>query len=1120
MLRSLAAALSRHTRAHFSRRRAAAVVARRAPDPAVRRAAAAACHELERRLLLTVSIGNIDNPSINEGATLYLNAGVYVDYDGYLDGGDPDGSADVVVDFGDGTTASASVGSGANFLPFSHAYPDDGIFNASVTATGSVAGHNTSADFTVTVNDVLPDIRLGGSNYATRFQPYTLDLFHADPGQDPIDQWLVDWGDGHTSTVPGSATAATHRYDAIPEAVNGYGQHANLIRVRAIEEGTGISWPTGAILTGNLDGYYQTEVSVFDATPDAPYDLLVAPLSRTQIQLAWRMPAGSDPDGFTVESSPDGVTFTPVALLAPGPGPTARSYIVDGLDPLTNYSFRVSAYYSDTNSTYTDMAITTTTNDRWDDVPGGPVTPDLGGAVAWFGNGDDLAAGRYRILYAGGAVDFTGDGRSPPWAAVGYATATAGATEAPAWFGGQPYPGNRDGYFYRDSLERAQHDATPTVWPVLHDGGPLGVGLYPEPNRPTPSGPGVTWKLQRYVPHVYLQLAQDADRAVEGGQAALIHVSAEDHFGEDLVVKMDLAGDAVAPGNVARQFSARLILDDGHGGYTYAPVDLDDPIHPQHAQTTLPGGLNDGVVELTAVDDATPEWTMALDVRLADRDAYVPLHFNDHDNVDSDGCGDDEDPDVRLVVKDNDLWFDLETGTLVANYDDDNGNGKTDYEETAPLGITADDNLYQLTLHVPRQAKPGASITLSSIFNVYDTQFKANLLGDNGTVTWNDPTAVPESVWIEVKSGSVQVDDIATTLSATDHVPFVQHNTSVNFQIISMNDPNNDGGGDVKNIPREWLIGQMVDQYVSIQCPPEWRQNPTYQWSVDGNALRDYVTAPAGWARTYPLVDDDGGQDHPLQVPATGLKKSEIKFFWVSTDTVTDEQDVNVQVGNIHGETYQVSSRYHVTRPTSTATGWMGTSGVSNNKTRVGLVFSPAAGAKGGMNYFGSVSTPAGFATGEWTFLQTAQPIRTHTDDIGPHHLHNNGLWGLDENLAYPAGAGYPFNSANGWLADGTTKWADDTPENTFGGLDIKSTVDDKFYTFMMFRPPGADSRQVPLRVLGWQVKVAAEKINNVWQTIGVGTQSMTPSSGSFVTQTGEPIWDIVQSGSRDWDPG
>ena len=83
-----------------------------------------------------------------------------------------------------------------------------------------------------------PDIRLGGPNVAGKNKTYTLELFHDDPGADPLDHWNINWGDGNSSTIPGDAATANHVFTALAES--------RTISVSAVEADTGTIWPNPA----------------------------------------------------------------------------------------------------------------------------------------------------------------------------------------------------------------------------------------------------------------------------------------------------------------------------------------------------------------------------------------------------------------------------------------------------------------------------------------------------------------------------------------------------------------------------------------------------------------------------------------------------------------------------------------------------------------------------------------------------------------------------------------------------------------------------------------------------------------------------------------------------------
>ncbi len=66
--------------------------------------------------------------------------------------------------------------------------------------------------WSIDVANVSPTLTIAGSNAIEAGQPYTLSLTASDPGQDRLQHWLIDWGDGSRSSLPGHATTATHTY--------------------------------------------------------------------------------------------------------------------------------------------------------------------------------------------------------------------------------------------------------------------------------------------------------------------------------------------------------------------------------------------------------------------------------------------------------------------------------------------------------------------------------------------------------------------------------------------------------------------------------------------------------------------------------------------------------------------------------------------------------------------------------------------------------------------------------------------------------------------------------------------------------------------------------------------
>ena len=91
---------------------------------------------------------------------------------------------------------------------------------------------------------------------------------------------------------------------------------------------------------GPNESAYSNTVSASPLPPPAaPTGLAATPVTSSRIDLAWTDNATNE-QGFKVERSTDGVTFTTVAVL----GVNATSYSVTSLNASTTYAFRVRAY--------------------------------------------------------------------------------------------------------------------------------------------------------------------------------------------------------------------------------------------------------------------------------------------------------------------------------------------------------------------------------------------------------------------------------------------------------------------------------------------------------------------------------------------------------------------------------------------------------------------------------------------------------------------------------------------------------------------------------------------------------------------------------------------------------
>jgi hypothetical protein len=862
------------------------------------------------------------------------------------------------------------------------------------------------------------------------------------------------------------------------------------------------------------------------------------------MQLAWSMPTDTDATGFHLLASADGVNFTPFATIT---NASTRAFTATGLDAHTNYSFCLDAYNdpddSGTDSDYAYTSTAATTDDAWEDVdqvtPGLAYDQDGHHPISWFtpldgqGDGQYFNPGLYQLQYAGGAYNMGPD--SWGWCTGAYFYHVEDPT-------GYSVQSELRGILSRDSQEEAEHDTYAAGGIASTFGAAdekIGVlfGEYTDPDDP---GPGVTWTLQRRIPHAGVIALNDAtkegDTAEDGDDTHLAKLWfwRDDRVTEDLTLHFDLGGSASSD-----DYTAIAKIPDGDGGFTEESIDL------ASGTITIPAGtFADPIygieVDVTATDDMDPEWTEDLEVSLNDDDeTYVADHPND------DG-GPYDYPDAVLHLKDNDLSFELEQGTLVANYNDSNNNGITDYDET---NSGSDPDLYEMKLHVPRIDKDNAKVFLdlpANFVNVYLSSQKGDPLepDDPGgsRYTWDgDASQVPDSIWLEVKAGSQSVDDMLCELSTDDNgdapPPVQQRNTAVNVHINLSGNPNGGPSGDVKNKSIDWLIGQMTDLSATVDAPAAWLQNTTYSWDIPGHVLRQYLISDTN-GTAYPLTANDGGVwgNGP-----SGTQLSQVTYFWASTDAASDDRTVSLHIGNVDGKSYDVQTKFKVYEPTTTMqttyegknAALQGGAGMQLTARKTQNVPDRRANGdlRAGIEITSSVSLPNAFTqTGSWTYLQTATTNRLRKS--------NTGVWTgwslngvadlLDSSVIFP----FQFDPANNdaSLTGNGLQHVTGNAQFTFfdspGDDAVPATIvylgfDELFKTYIMFKAPG-DSVWLPTKMIQWNYfavgeRVFADPAVNFGPVMGNGApiSSKGPEPKNPVKVTAPPEWNQrVQDGN------
>ena len=142
-----------------------------------------------------------------------------------------------------------------------------------------------------------------------------------------------------------------------------------------VETGGESFTPTGSTtgFTGAIDGKSSNPSggSTNPTTvPNGPFGLVALGLSSTEINLYWHSNSSNE-SGFAVERSSDGGSFTVVATLPAG----TTTYPDTDLDPSTTYQYRVRAFNSMGNSSYTGVAMATTLTSGATAIPAPVGTP-------------------------------------------------------------------------------------------------------------------------------------------------------------------------------------------------------------------------------------------------------------------------------------------------------------------------------------------------------------------------------------------------------------------------------------------------------------------------------------------------------------------------------------------------------------------------------------------------------------------------------------------------------------------------------------------------------------------------------------------------------------------------
>lgn len=248
------------------------------------------------------------------------------------------------------------------------------------------------------------------------------------------------------------------------------------------------------------------------------------------------------------------------------------------------------------------------------------------------------------------------------------------------------------------------------------------------------------------------------------------------------------------------------------------------------------------------------------------------------------------------------------------------------------------------------------------------------------------------------------------------------------------------------------------------------------RWSITGSKFKDYVPTTQKGLR--------------VGLEQKDLEQQTITFYWSQPGVQQLKLDCLV-----NGKPSVFISHIEVIEPASKLTSGVG--GVSLTRSGVELV-----GISGhGIVFNGRVDSlmPAFGAEGEWQFAQMLNANDHFVNLQGKSYAYvHNGQWILDSR--------YPYNESPDVYPTGISKGTNDTPSVSFESIMKKFILVNEFKMYLMFKPPGQNSKWVPLRVLDWKWNWEADKTISGW-ILKPGANASSDSSGR--TTFYHPEWTI-----------
>ncbi|MCD4824706.1 MAG: hypothetical protein K8S55_08865 [Phycisphaerae bacterium] len=296
----------------------------------------------------------------------------------------------------------------------------------------------------------------------------------------------------------------------------------------------------------------------------------------------------------------------------------------------------------------------------------------------------------------------------------------------------------------------------------------------------------------------------------------------------------------------------------------------------------------------------------------------------------------------------------------------------------------------------------------------------------------------------------------------------------------------------IEDTSRKVLPGQKMNLRLSATSLDP---NAKWEWTLPGVLFKNYTANQNAGILTKIYSEDRDDE--------------QCGFYWADTK---DSRNVSckVEVNNVE---VTVETFFVIEKPSCTYSSKLGTVAIDAAQTQMGLL--PAGGSTMGIDYTAKVEMPAGYtAQGKWNYVQI---IRTHwtqtrAADNVVEYIAQYGLTGLDTTYPYePSPYTAHPGSAGSWNTGAATHTEGDTPYCVLAATYKRVEREDWFWTYVMFLPPGNESRYVPLQVISWDWKGSATKnlVTGIWALDAGSNQNASAATAS----SSHPTWAFNNGG-------